>query len=320
MSEIGVFSTSIDCPTYKPVVDNLNIRGYSTWVYNADKVASGSDSLEIQINDNEDFKVVYNGAIHRSEHIRSAWYRHPYLLSLQISDKAKELCLEREIDLLQESIWLQVSDNSWLNHPLVMDRWRTKLAQLSLAKTLGFNIPRTVVANSWQVIDQSLQDENIIIKMPRGLSYENNKSKILYTTKLNKSLRESLSNHNPFPGIYQEFLGKKREWRITVIGDDVFEAAIYTTEDAKDDWRKHQSTDKVKFKKESLQQSEVSKCVAYLGRLGLNYGAFDLVENFEGKVTFLECNTNGQYRWLEDILGLPISNAIADQLIKIYNR
>ena len=51
------------------------------------------------------------------------------------------------------------------------------------------------------------------------------------------------------------------------------------------------------FKKESLQQSEVSKCLAYLGHLGLNYGAFDLVENSEGKVTFLECNTNGQYRW-----------------------
>ncbi len=320
MSEIGVFSTSIDFPTYKPVVDNLNDRGYSTWVYNADKVASGLDSLEIQINDDEYIKVVYNGIIHNPEHLRSAWYRHPYLLNLQISDKSKELCLEREIDLLQESIWLQVTDDSWLNHPLIMDKWRTKLAQLSLAKTLGFNVPKTVVANSWQFIDQSLQDESIVVKMPRGLIYENNKAITLYSTILNKNHRESLSNHNPFPGIYQEFLGKKREWRITIVGDDVFEVAIYTTEDAKDDWRKHQLTNRVKFKKESLQQSEVSKCLSYLGYLGLNYGAFDLVENSEGKITFLECNTNGQYKWLEDILGLPISNAIADQLIKIYNR
>ncbi len=206
MSEIGVFSTSIDYPTYRPVVDNLNTRGYSTWVYNADRVASGSDSLDLQVNDNENFKIVYNGIVHQPEHIRSAWYRHPYLLNLQISDKARELCLEKEIDLLQESIWLQISDKSWLNHPKVMDKWRAKLAQLSLAKTIGFNIPRTVVANNWQTIDESLPDENIIIKMPKGLSYENNKAKILYTTRLNKNLRESLSTNNPFPGIYQGVL------------------------------------------------------------------------------------------------------------------
>ncbi len=69
-----------------------------------------------------------------------------------------------------------------------------------------------------------------------------------------------------------------------------------------------------------MPQNEIDKCVAFLGRLGLVYGAFDFVENKEGKITFLECNTNGQFRWLEDILGLPISNAIADQLIIKNNR
>lgn len=239
---------------------------------------------------------------------------------MQILDKARELCVEKEIDLLQESVWQQIPDDSWLNHPGIMDRSRAKLAQLSLAKSLGFNIPKTVVTNNWNAINLKFIDETIIVKMSKGLVYDNNKARVLYTTPLNKESREGLSEENPFPGIYQEYLGKKREWRITIVGDDAFEAAIYTTEDAKDDWRKHQLTQNIAFKKESMPQSETEKCVAFLEHLGLIYGAFDFVENNEGKITFLECNTNGQFRWLEDILGLPISNAIADQLIIKNNR
>jgi hypothetical protein len=320
MPEIGIFSTSIDLPTYSPVVENITSRGHSTWIYDADRVANCLDSLEIHISNEKDFNIAHNGTVHYLKELKSAWYRHPYLLNMQIPDKARELCLEKEIDLLQESVWQQIPDESWLNHPTVMDRSRAKLAQLSLAKSLGFTIPNTLVTNSWSAIDQEFKDETIVVKMSKGLSYDNNKAKVLYTTPLSKKSRVDLSENNPFPGIYQEYLDKKREWRITVVGDDVFEAAIYTTEDAKDDWRKHQLTPKVIFKKESMPQNEIDKCVAFLGRLGLVYGAFDFVENNDGKITFLECNTNGQFRWLEDILGLPISNAIADQLIIKNNR
>ncbi len=320
MPEIGIFSTSIDLPTYGPVVENITSRGYSTWIYDSDRVANCLDSLEIHISNEEDFNIAHNGAVHYLREIKSAWYRHPYLLNMQLPDKARELCLEKEIDLLQESVWQQIPDESWLNHPTIMDRSRAKLAQLSLAKSLGFTIPNTLVTNNWSAIDQEFKDETIVIKMSKGLSYDNNRAKVLYTTPLSTKSRVGLSENNPFPGIYQEYLDKKREWRITVVGDDVFEAAIYTTEDAKDDWRKHQLTPKVIFKEESMPQNEIGKCKAFLGHLGLVYGAFDFVENKEGKITFLECNTNGQFRWLEDILGFPISNAIADQLIIKNNK
>lgn len=51
--------------------------------------------------------------------------------------------------------------------------------------------------------------------------------------------------------------------------------------------------------------------------MGLKFGAFDFIETAPGEVIFLECNSNGQYGWLEETLGLPISHAIADELIKI---
>jgi glutathione synthase/RimK-type ligase-like ATP-grasp enzyme len=320
MSEIAIFSTSVDSPTYEPVVRDLSERGYDVWVYSADRVAKGIDSLEIRIGKGEDFKLIHNEREHSLSTIKSAWYRHPYLFNMQMPDKAKEMCIEREIDALQESVWQQIPDNAWLNHPAAMTKAQAKLSQLSLAQTLGFSIPNTIIANRWNSINGLLDDETIIVKMSKGLTYEANKARVLYTTKLSKSMRNELSTNNPFPGIYQEYLEKKREWRITVVGDDAFEAAIYTEDEVKDDWRKHQFSSGVRFSREYMPKQEIKRCISFLGHLGLTYGTFDFVEDKDGKITFLECNTNGQFRWLEDTLGFPISNAIADVLIQRNNQ
>jgi glutathione synthase/RimK-type ligase-like ATP-grasp enzyme len=103
-----------------------------------------------------------------------------------------------------------------------------------------------------------------------------------------------------------------------VVGDTVFDAAIYTSPDAKDDWRKHQLyEDMVEFRKDTFPDDQKEKCIQYLAALGLRYGAFDFIENPDGENIFLECNPNGQFMWLEHKLGLPISNAIASELVKI---
>ena len=48
----------------------------------------------------------------------------------------------------------------------------------------------------------------------------------------------------------------------------------------------------------------------------LNYGAFDLILTPNGRYIFLEINPVGEFYWLEKHAGLPISQAIADILIK----
>lgn len=58
-------------------------------------------------------------------------------------------------------------------------------------------------------------------------------------------------------------------------------------------------------------------CIEYLRQANLRYGAFDLVEQPTGEIVFLECNSAGQYAWLEEELGLPVSQSIANLLIKI---
>ncbi|MCX4451449.1 hypothetical protein [Streptomyces sp. NBC_01789] len=49
-------------------------------------------------------------------------------------------------------------------------------------------------------------------------------------------------------------------------------------------------------------------------RLGLRYGAADSVVGPGGGWTFLEVNPCGQWDWIQGATGLPIAEAIADDL------
>ncbi len=49
-------------------------------------------------------------------------------------------------------------------------------------------------------------------------------------------------------------------------------------------------------------------------RSGLVFGAFDLVLDHSGEIWFLEVNPQGQWLWVEDLTGMPITSAVADWL------
>ncbi|MNY38950.1 RimK-like ATP-grasp domain protein [compost metagenome] len=103
--------------------------------------------------------------------------------------------------------------------------------------------------------------------------------------------------------------------RVTVVGDRVFSAAIHSQadEDSTVDWRRGDSVN-LRHEVISLPEPVAMRCVELVRRLGLRYGAIDLVEDPEGRFWFLECNPNGQWAWIENRTGLPIAAAIVDQL------
>ena len=163
MTEIVIASTSFDEPTYGPVVEKLTARGYDSWVYLADRVATGKDQLSITVGQNEDIRVTYNGEHAPLGSAQASWYRHPNMFGFDFPDKGKQLCMEQEIIDLQESLWLLVPENAWLNNPYRMKKAQAKLAQLAVAKDLGFDIPETVVSNDWQQVDKALDSDDLIV-------------------------------------------------------------------------------------------------------------------------------------------------------------
>jgi glutathione synthase/RimK-type ligase-like ATP-grasp enzyme len=55
-------------------------------------------------------------------------------------------------------------------------------------------------------------------------------------------------------------------------------------------------------------------------RLGLVYGAIDMRKNVRGEYIFLEINTAGQWLFMEEPTGMPISETLADKLIEMDER
>jgi glutathione synthase/RimK-type ligase-like ATP-grasp enzyme len=56
-------------------------------------------------------------------------------------------------------------------------------------------------------------------------------------------------------------------------------------------------------------------CVQLVERLELCYGAIDMILTPDGRYVFLEINPSGQYGWIEQVTGLPISAAICEFLM-----
>ena len=190
-----------------------------------------------------------------------------------------------------------------------------------VAEEVGFSVPRTYVGSDWEAIREGLVpggEDEMIIKMMRGVTSEDNNVKTMHTTIVDQQKLDKLKTYtSPFPGLYQPFIDKAREWRVAAVGENIFPTAIYTTDEAKSDWRKLQETDAVQFRDEALPEGISELCIGYLEKMGLRFGAFDLVEKPSGEVVFLECNPNGQYGWQEEKTGFPISVAIADELVSI---
>jgi glutathione synthase/RimK-type ligase-like ATP-grasp enzyme len=59
----------------------------------------------------------------------------------------------------------------------------------------------------------------------------------------------------------------------------------------------------------------IKKCKAFLYQLDLNFGCFDFIVDENENVFFLECNSNGQWLWIEEDTGMDISGAVAEWLI-----
>jgi glutathione synthase/RimK-type ligase-like ATP-grasp enzyme len=301
-----------------PVAQLLKSRSHRVITYDAELIFTRQLSMCCQLGGNAP-KLDYCNGVLDLEEVSAAWLRRPNRLGRSFADKAAQLCMEREVKDLQYPIFGFIDEEKWLNSPAQLHAANYKLTQLNLAKQIGFTVPHTVVSNDWQSLLEALPDQKLVVKMQSGSLYRDNKPMGMPTVLLDRADIQALIKQkaSPFPALFQPYIPKKREWRVTVVGDQIFEAAIYTDEEAKVDWRTHQHTSKVRFRRGTLDSDIRKKCLLLLERLHLRFGAFDFIESPDGTITFLEVNPNGQFMWLEHDLGLPISQAIADELIRI---
>jgi glutathione synthase/RimK-type ligase-like ATP-grasp enzyme len=209
-----------------------------------------------------------------------------------------------------------------MNHPLYARNLleHNKLFQLKLAEASGLIIPDTVITNSSDHLIEFCENHNgsIAVKTLRSSVFQETDGVAdgIYTNRVSIDyLKDHIGDISLAPIMAQEYVSKKLEFRVTIVGENIFACAIHSqdSERTKDDWRRYDFT-KVKHESYNLPQKIKTALLKFMKACHLTFGAIDMILTPEEKYVFLEVNPNGQYGWIEDLTGLPISDTIAKLL------
>jgi glutathione synthase/RimK-type ligase-like ATP-grasp enzyme len=245
----------------------------------------------------------------------SVWYRRirSPACPVGMQEGVYEFCLQESRAALLGSI--AGYKTRWMSHPAEVWRAELKPYQLQLAQEIGLRIPKTLVTNDPDSIRKAFHTFGPMIVKPSrsGYAVVDGQERSIYTSRLLAEHLEHVDEARLSPAIYQELIPKRYDVRATVVGTDVFAAAIHSQTDpaAAVDWR-HTDNPDLPHTPIELPTKVRESVLALMSKLGLSFGAVDLVETPDGEFIFLEVNPNGQWLWIDDQLQLGITNAIVD--------
>ncbi|MGH3671861.1 MAG: ATP-grasp domain-containing protein [Pseudonocardiaceae bacterium] len=193
----------------------------------------------------------------------------------------------------------------WISRPEATDRAADKLFQLSIAQRAGFRIPRTMVSQSrGDVAEFFRQEKKVIVKPVVGA-----RGPLLYTQFINDPLSIPEQSFVACPAVYQEYIEGRRHIRMNCFGDDV-NAALIETVDL--DWRPNLN---VPVSKWTVPDTLAQQVRSVLQQLGLRMGIVDIKLTPDGEPVWLEVNPQGQFLFLEPLLGEPLTERFVDFLL-----
>lgn len=251
--------------------------------------------------------------------VKTVWLRRPLppLLDRGISEPAYIEHTQREITAFLDGIWNSM-DCTWINHPLANKAAGEKITQLKVAQALGFTIPKTVITNDPQVAREFILSTPCVITKPlkrNRVPIGEGLPKAIYTSIVTKEHLEHIASVRLCPTLFQSYIEKKVELRITMIGNQVFAAALdsQSVNGAEIDWRMV-ATDTLPHRVFQLPEDIKTKCLLLLQHFNLKFGAIDMVITPTDEFVFLEINPNGQWVWIEQLTNMPMVDTMSDLL------
>jgi len=301
------------------VIRSLETKGQTVYRLNTEDLCT-IHNFEISFDDHG-FDGLINSQLReiKISAIESVYYRKPFLPTIHLQDPIAAKFIREEIDFFLKWLWTLLGDKFWVSSYSSIRSAGSKLDQLRIAPKLGFCIPKTIITNKPRVAIDFFDacGGRVINKVLHSVILEGDgqNSNIL----CHPICREDLDAEDPIkmvPCVFQEKIEKDVELRITVVGSRVFSCEIHSQQSSKtkDDWRNYDFENTPHLKHE-LPATVENQCRALLRHYGLAYGAIDMILTPKGEYVFLEINPNGQYQWIEELAGLPITEAIADLLI-----
>jgi ATP-grasp ribosomal peptide maturase len=249
--------------------------------------------------------------------VRAVWHRHTkqFVVDEDMSGPEKAFAYG-EARRGYGGILAALSGCLWVNDPMAAARAEYKPVQLAAATAAGLRIPQTIITSDpHTAYDWARQlGRPIIYKPLDGVWHaDEGQVRVIYTspvTDLDDLLDPALGKT---AHLFQEQIPKAFEARVTVVGTQVFTVRIDAgSPAAREDWRS--DYDALAYSLIELPQVVAAGLVDLHQRLGLVYGAADLICDEAGNWVFLETNQAGEWGWLAAETGVPIAAALADLL------
>ncbi|WP_144290569.1 MvdC/MvdD family ATP grasp protein [Chitinilyticum litopenaei] len=268
------------------------------------------------------WRITQNGRAVTSICFDSVWCRRPFM-ELNIEDRVDQSndfkIWRNEWNRTLLGLYSSIRSLRWLNSLKNSYRGENKYYQMELARSIGFNIPPTLISNDKStLIDFARKYDFVVFKVMEQEIYQVGDQLLgLYANKItsNDLSRFSCAGENPI--FLQKYIDKAYEVRYTVVDGDHHVCRIdsQASEISKDDWRRYDVA-KTPYTKIDPPCEVRAMVNSLLEEMGLSFGALDFIVDEEGGWHFLEINCMGQWLWVEQLSGLDISGSIVKWALK----
>jgi hypothetical protein len=212
----------------------------------------------------------------------------------------------------RDAIWgaLLSSGLPIYNPPMVELLANYKPYQLKVARSCGLTIPDTLVTNSAEeVLALRSRHPQLIYK-----SFGPTDLMVMDTRPLRDEDLPELWRLKYAPAIFQQYVPRGREYRVTLVEDDVFATEVHIQQRvAEYDWRNDLG---YQLTPVNLPEALADKLRQLRRALGLSSGSIDLREAPDGTVYFLEINPSGQFLFLDIRAGTDVGSRFCRMLVQ----
>lgn len=196
-----------------------------------------------------------------------------------------------------------------VNHP---DRVRivdNKPSQLRTAVQLGLPVPATTITNRPDHARRFAEQHGRVVYKPLRPPEitRNGQPMAIWAGEVDPGTitdQVTATAHT-----FQARVEKTADVRLTAIGTDLFAVRI---DSGLLDWRS--DYDRLSYSPVPVPDDIADAVHRYLDRFGPSYGCFDFAWGVDDRWWFMECKPAGQWAWLEDETGLPMSATFAHLL------
>jgi glutathione synthase/RimK-type ligase-like ATP-grasp enzyme len=274
---------------------------------------------------------------------RSVWMRRwGYPAYPSSFDEFSTAFAFNEISSVISSLPIVLAKAKWVNDQASERSASNKIAQLNAARCLGFLIPPTLVTTDERCVKEFVDSVGRVIFKPVSAfqpqfrkfnasaqaKFESNPEEIelsfgtktenliVFTQELTSEKSEWLEAIRWSPVIFQKRIDKTADIRVTIVGEQIFSCRIDSQirPDTETDFRMMNLSGLLPHELIDLPNKLEVAILSLMRNLGLTFGCLDLIQAKDGDYYFLEVNPAGQWLWIEQVTGAPISKAIAAEL------